>query len=199
MMKTVAFYAVKGGQGTTTVACAVAMQAAGVGHRVAMVSGRPFNDLYGVFGMARGGGDMVEVPVRGGQVDVFDEWVRVSDVGVLRRYSLLILDCDAETVPASVEHRVLVTTSCFMALRHAVDERPTGFVYLDEPHRALGIRDVQSVPPFQAVPLLATIPILPGIARGVDAGLLVSRLPRALQTAADAIVRATCPAPVGVA
>jgi len=74
---------------------------------------------------------------------------------------------------------LLVTRPCFLALRRAVQLsiKPTGIVLVDEPGRALRARDVEHA---LAAPVVAEVLIDPAVARAVDAGLLASRLPRAL-------------------
>lgn len=79
---------------------------------------------------------------------------------------------------ASAERSLLVTRPCYLSLRRAVrmTERPTGVVLVEEPGRALSAGDVESA---LGVPVVATILSDPKIARAIDAGLLVSRLPHA--------------------
>lgn len=75
---------------------------------------------------------------------------------------------------------LLVLRPCYLALRRAVASpvRPTAAVLVREPGRALTRRDVASV---LGVPVQAEIDLDPAVARAVDAGLLASRLPRALE------------------
>jgi hypothetical protein len=79
-------------------------------------------------------------------------------------------------------HSLLVTRSCYLALRHAGDAplRPSGVVLLVEPGRALDAADVESV---VGAPIVAQVSVDPAVARAVDAGLLTSRLPRGLERA----------------
>jgi MinD-like ATPase involved in chromosome partitioning or flagellar assembly len=74
---------------------------------------------------------------------------------------------------------LLVIRSCYLALRRAVAAplRPSGVVLVREPGRALGRHDVEEV---LGVPVVACVDLSPDVARAVDAGLLVSRLPRSL-------------------
>ncbi len=72
---------------------------------------------------------------------------------------------------------VLVTRPCYLGLRRAARAcpRPDGVVLIDEPGRALRPRDVEhSI----GAPVLATLALDPAVARAVDAGLLLSRIPR---------------------
>jgi Flp pilus assembly CpaE family ATPase len=75
---------------------------------------------------------------------------------------------------------VLVVRACYLALRRVavgrlrVDE----VVLVEEPGRALQVRDVEEV---VGAPVRVRVPVDPGVARAVDAGLLPSRRPRALR------------------
>ena len=75
---------------------------------------------------------------------------------------------------------------CYLALRRATQlpGRVSGIVLVDEPGRALGRRDVESV---IGVPVVAEIPLDPAVARAVDAGLLSCRLPATLGRALKAV------------
>lgn len=77
---------------------------------------------------------------------------------------------------------LLVLRPCYLALRRAlaVPIRPSGVVLVNEPGRTLGRRDVEAV---LGVPVRAEVDWDAGIARHVDAGLLVGHLPRALERA----------------
>lgn len=72
-----------------------------------------------------------------------------------------------------------VVRSCYLGLRRAVAApvRPSGVVLVREPGRALGRADVEDV---LGVPVVACIDLSSEVARAVDAGLLVSKLPRSL-------------------
>lgn len=87
---------------------------------------------------------------------------------------------------ASAGLSLLVTRPCYLALRRAVAApiRPDGVIVVAEPGRSLRSEDVSAV---LDAPVLTTLPWDSGIARAVDAGLLVSRMPKAL---AKAIARA---------
>jgi Flp pilus assembly CpaE family ATPase len=75
---------------------------------------------------------------------------------------------------------LLVLRPCYLALRRAANHalRPAGVVLVTEVGRALSRADVEAV---LGVPVRASIPIDPGVARAVDAGLLAARLPRPLR------------------
>ena len=72
----------------------------------------------------------------------------------------------------------LVTRPCYLSLRAAVRQvaRPTGVVLIEEPGRALGVSEVEAT---LGTPVVATLLVDPAVARAVDAGLVVSRLPGA--------------------
>lgn len=88
-------------------------------------------------------------------------------------------DGPATAVLAGADRSLLVLRPCFVALRRAADSplRPDGIVVVEEPFRALRTRDVESV---LDAPVVATIRWSDAVARAVDAGLLVTRLPRSL-------------------
>jgi len=83
-------------------------------------------------------------------------------------------------VAARSTHSLLVTRACYLALRRAADPplRPSGVVLVTEPGRALDRLDVERV---VGAPVRAEVALDPAVARAVDAGLLASRLPRALE------------------
>lgn len=94
---------------------------------------------------------------------------------------------DAGTGPPGELHELarqatrswLVTRACYLSLRRAValPYRPSGVVLVEEPGRALRPADVHAV---LGVPVVASVPADPGVARAVDAGLLSRRLPAQL-------------------
>jgi hypothetical protein len=83
---------------------------------------------------------------------------------------------------AAADVSLLVTRPCYLSLRRAVTTslQPTGVVLVVEPGRALSRRDVVEV---MGVPVVAEVLFEPAVARTVDAGLLVERLPRSLTRA----------------
>ena len=80
---------------------------------------------------------------------------------------------------ARASSSLLITRPCYLSLRRAaqLNVTPTGIVLVNEPGRALGKRDVESV---IGAPVTAEITFDASISRAVDAGLLASRLPTAL-------------------
>ena len=79
----------------------------------------------------------------------------------------------------AASHSFLVIRPCYLALRRAVAmaATPTGIVLVQEPGRALTVRDVERA---LGAPVVAEVPYDPAVARAVDAGLLAARLPRSL-------------------
>lgn len=75
---------------------------------------------------------------------------------------------------------LLVIRPCLVSLRRALNAplRPSGLVVLTEQGRGLRAVDVPAV---LEVPLVAEVPLDPAVVRMVDAGLLLSRLPRTLR------------------
>jgi cellulose biosynthesis protein BcsQ len=76
---------------------------------------------------------------------------------------------------------VIVIRACYLALRRAASDElvrsASGIVMVEEPGRALGAREVADV---LGVPVLASVPVRATVARVVDAGVLVARLPDCL-------------------
>ena len=83
-----------------------------------------------------------------------------------------------EAFLAAADEKLLVTRACYLALRRAteLDVTPTGVVLIEEPGRSLRAADIEAS---IGAPVVSTALLDPAIARAVDAGLLVSRLPGA--------------------
>ena len=94
----------------------------------------------------------------------------------------VIVDAGTGEPPAALaagaDRSLLVTRPCYLSLRRAarIAARPTGVVLIDEPGRALSSDDVAAA---LGAPVVATLLLDPKIARAIDSGLLVSRLPHA--------------------
>ncbi|MFN2607735.1 MAG: hypothetical protein ABR511_07535 [Acidimicrobiales bacterium] len=86
----------------------------------------------------------------------------------------------ALAVAAGAGVSLLVLRPCYLALRRALAApiRPSGVVLVGEEGRSLGRRDVEGV---LGVPVRAEVGYDPAVARAVDAGLLCTRVPRALE------------------
>jgi hypothetical protein len=172
----VTLYAAKGGQGCTTTAVALAVL---VARRVPVTL--VAHDPAAVLAVA---GRRVEADTT--PVAVAPGVVLTGDPPASAAGSLVV--CDAGLAPpdpstagdASRGPAYLITRPCFLALRAAAAHpvRPAGVVLVDEPGRAIGLADVETV---LGVPVVATVPVTPEIARVIDAGLLVHRLPAPLE------------------
>jgi hypothetical protein len=193
-------WAAKGGSGTTVTAVAMALAAGApmllidLAGDVPAVLGVPEPDGPGVFdwlaseastsrlaGLELRADAHISVLPRGRPAQVpparWDElatWLRSERRGI-------VVDAGSTGVPPpsvvrASDHAILVIRPCYLALRAAVRQptRPTGIVLVDEPGRALRARDVEAS---LGVPVVATVLLDPAIARAVDAGLLLARLP----------------------
>lgn len=156
----IGFISAKGGQGVTATAAAYALVMSEQ-HQVCLV---PTDDTRAALGMPEGA---VEVNDSLRLVDTPDEWI------------LTVLDGQPG------DETILVTTSCYMALRRAVKmlARPdapklSGIIVIDEPGRAITPDDVERT---IGAPVLAVIPRDPVIARAIDAGLLAFRVPSSIR------------------
>ena len=97
----------------------------------------------------------------------------------------VVVDCGTDprgvalTVAAGATRSILVTRPCFLSLRRAltVPLRPSEVVLLTEPGRSLTRADVEDCIGARVVAEVAVDPL---VARAVDAGLLATRIPRAL-------------------
>ncbi len=199
----------KGGSGTTVVACSLALLHGRAGPEGALlvdlvgdvpaVLGQPEPDGPGVAAWLAAGDDVgadalerLAVPAAAGLA-----LVPTGDAGAPARSgrgALLAAALEADRRPVVVDAgscptgaaldivaaaatSLLVLRPCFLALRRAVAApiRPSGVVLVREPGRALGRRDVEAA---LGVPVRAELDVEPAVARAVDAGLLVTRLPR---------------------
>lgn len=95
----------------------------------------------------------------------------------------VVVDAGRVTGPPSLHHcagsSLLVVRQCYLGLRRAT-ARPVmahGAVLVEEPGRAVSASDIERA---LGVPLVATLPWDPAVARAVDAGLLATRLPASL-------------------
>jgi MinD superfamily P-loop ATPase len=86
----------------------------------------------------------------------------------------------APQIAALADRALLVTRACYLALRAAMRDqaRPSGVVLLTEPGRALTAADIETC---LGAPVIAAIPVEPAVARAVDAGLLLARMPGAFR------------------
>jgi hypothetical protein len=196
-------WAAKGGSGTTVIACALALgwpraqpvtlvdlggdcatalglnEPAGPGvvdWLASPTAGPP--DLARLAVTIR---DEVRLLPRGLAIVPDDQWPRL--VHALNGSGNVIVDAGTGRPPQplidAAEQSLLVTRPCFMAIRRAqhCTVRPTGIVLVDEPGRALTSGDVEHA---LGAPVVAEVRLDPAVARAVDAGLLIARLPRSL-------------------
>lgn len=97
----------------------------------------------------------------------------------------VVADCGADPrgaariLAAGATRSILVTRPCFLSLRRALTApiRPSEVVLVTEPGRSLTRLDVEDC---VGAPVVAEVAVDPTVARAVDAGLLATRLPRAL-------------------
>ena len=196
-------WAAKGGSGTTVVACALAVSARrtesstlvdlggdcatalgldepagpGVAEWMASPTAGP-TELTRLAVTIR---DQVRLIPRGIAVPPDDQWARLAvALGGLEN---VVIDagtgCPPLALREAADQSLLVTRPCFIAIRRAqqLSIRPTGVVLVDEPGRALTSRDVENA---LGVPVVAEVRVDPAVARAVDAGLLLARLPKSL-------------------
>ncbi len=114
----------------------------------------------------------------------------VVDVGVLGAGE----DARHALVEVADAH-VIVVRGCYLALRRAVRievaARADGAVFVDDPGRSLGARDVANV---LGVPVRASVGLRASTARAVDAGVLATRLPESLaRPVGEMLRRIGCP------
>jgi hypothetical protein len=94
-----------------------------------------------------------------------------------------VIDAGTGVPPAALHQQaaasLLVTRPCYLALRRAAASpiTPTGVVLVAEPGRALHAADVAAA---VGAPVVSVVSVDPAVARAVDAGLMLARLPRTL-------------------
>lgn len=98
----------------------------------------------------------------------------VVDAGVIGDNGL------GATLAARAAASLLVMRPCFLAVRRAMSApvRPSGIVLVVEEGRSLTAHDIESA---LGVPVRAQVQLTAQVARAVDAGVLVTRLPRSLE------------------
>lgn len=163
----------RGGQGTTTVAAALALSAALSGSAVLVAP--PCQAAAAVLG--------VPSPERGESIDVTDRLslaappaivhgdTIVVDGGLHAGSSQWLSDDEGESY-------VVVRGPCYLALTtllFTAPRRPDGVILVAEEGRSLTARDVFDV---TGVPVVATVEASPRVARTIDAGLLPTRITR---------------------
>ena len=106
-----------------------------------------------------------------------------------------VVDAGNAAVPAAqglietADVSVVVVRGCYLALRRAVRTPAlagvAGVAMVAEPARSLGAREVADV---LDRPVLVEVPVRPGIARAVDAGVLAQRMPDVLARSAGELL-----------
>ena len=186
-MNNINIFGTKGGVGVTTVTTALAFRLGFLGQRVVVEARHGEEDSLAAamgFGITPVLGTEAAVGVYFGQGDP-------SETGALP----VITDCGSN--PADVatvsdeDINILVTRACYLGLRRTIKvkvanlARYSGIVLIEEPGRALGVREVSDV---LGRPVIARIPYRDTIARAVDAGVLHA-LPQPIKDGTDAIIR----------
>lgn len=100
----------------------------------------------------------------------------------------VVVDCGTlpgpvgRAVARAADRSVLVSRACYVAVRRQMDHdlAPTEVALVREPLRSLDAADLTAA---LGAPVRTTVPFDPAISRAVDAGLLRTRLPRALAKA----------------
>jgi hypothetical protein len=168
MSRTVTFIGARGGQGTSTIAAALAFDAA---------SDVPTSLLtHDPTAMAR---------LLGAQPSGPGPFLAAPDLTVAGldgpRSTLTVIDAGSATnardhQALGGERYAVVRGPCYLSLATLVsllpDLRLDGVVLVAEPGRALSAADVTEV---LALPVVATVPVRPAVARLIDAGLLAGK------------------------
>ena len=130
------------------------------------------------------GNELALLPRGGSIAPDSPRWPEFAGYLVGQRRAVVIDAGTGAPPPALVAvagQRLLVVRNCYLNLRAAAAQRggaPTGCVLIEEPGRRLGADDVESC---LGVPVVATVLLDPAVARAVDAGLLLGRLPTGLR------------------
>ena len=177
MQRTITLVGGRGGQGTTTVATALALMAAS-DQRTTLITTDP----------------MATAAVIGMPLSSDTVWVDVPGLVLtrcLKSYAAAVVVIDAGTAltapPVELDGNVSASTSerygvlrgpCYLALSSlltAPGPPLDGVILVSEDGRSLNARDVADV---LDIPVVATVKASPAVARTIDAGLFPSRLHR---------------------
>lgn len=180
-MRSIGFFAVKGGVGTSTVAAMTALALAH-DHNVLLID-HPHGDLATALGLVQPPLDTyIEVTNTLGLI-VTDQlcrgWLEEQAIEYGTRH--VVVDLGLNPTVTVTDSAYMVTRPCYMALRRGVGFHSfdyDGIVLVTEPGRALTASDVERA---LGAEVKATIGFDPAIARLVDAGLLAGRLPAHLR------------------
>ena len=184
MPRTITLVGARGGQGTTTVAAALAMYASHANPTV-LVSSDP-----------AAAAALIGVPV-----GVDGEWSEITETLALApawtqeawATHTVVVDAgrvtDEPPCPRGESYAVL-RGPCYVALATLLARTTTrfnGIILVAESERSLTARDVTDV---LDIPVVATVTVSPHVARAIDAGLLATRLPRLRELGS---LRTICP------
>lgn len=199
-------WAAKGGSGTTVVAATLALS-----HRSPTLLVDLAGDLPIALGLAVPDGpgigewssstaspsrlDALRIPLangldllpRGGRAPV-GRWHELGRHLAAFGHDVVV---DAGTGAPPIELRrhadrvLLVTRACYLAVRRAIEIREVvdGIVLVEEPGRALGVDDLEAA---LGAPVVSRVLLDPAVARAVDSGLLLSKLPGAFRRGLEA-------------
>jgi hypothetical protein len=175
---TLAYFAAKGGQGTTVIAASVALTHAKTGRRTLLIDAAEHHDTYAALGCP----EPIEPNAVTEVVPNLDLVAIDPDASAeefdTTGYEVAVIDFGQKR--PTVGTATIVTRACYLALRRAlaVTPPPDNAIVIAEPGRALDDTDVASV---LGLPIVATIRTDQSVARTVDAGLLASRVPQAIE------------------
>jgi MinD superfamily P-loop ATPase len=194
-------WSAKGGSGTTVVAAALAVAAptptllVDLAGDLPLVLGIPVPTGPGVgdWSVSSAGTDRLDALrtsvtpgvdlVHRGRIAPVGRWAELGR-HLAGLDASVVVDAGTGAPPAELceyaDRTLLVTRPCYLALHRAVALRESvdGIVLIDEPGRALTTADVSAA---LGAPVVAQLDFDPSVARAVDAGLLLSRLPAALR------------------
>jgi MinD-like ATPase involved in chromosome partitioning or flagellar assembly len=200
-------WSAKGGSGTTVVAAALALSTPGsallidLGGDLPLVFGLPHPDGPGV-------GDWLASTAPADRLDSLTidltPHLRLLPVGRFterRRWPELaraladlpdnvVIDAGTGVPPPALrdiaDRAWIVTRPCYLSLRRAVRQHVSadGVVLVEEPGRALRAPDIETS---IGAPIVARILLDPAVARAVDSGLLLARLPRGFCRALEVV------------
>jgi len=170
--RTITVTGARGGQGTSTVAAALALFAAGRGPTTLVAADR--RAMSTLLGVPDQGDERVVVTPTLTLAAATEAWIEPTLVRVI--------DAGTTTAgppePEECERYVVVRGPCYLALASvlaASGRTPDGVILVAEEGRSLTARDVAEV---TGLAVVATVEAAPRVARSIDAGLLVARLPR---------------------
>ena len=194
-------WAAKGGSGTTVITATLALSSRAptllvdLAGDLPMALGLPAPETPGIGEWSLSSAppsrlDALRVPLAPG-LDLlhrghrapFGRWRELGEHLAAMPHAVVV---DAGTGPPPPELRrhadrvLLVTRACYLAVRRAVDAREIvdGIVLVEEPGRALGVDDLEAA---LGAPVVSRVLLDPAVARAVDAGLLLAKLPGAFR------------------